>query len=122
MPSFSESVPPNPALQAQLDAQAGMIATLSQRNVDLLARVSELNMQMARQALETALDTGRQLAACTDPLQLSAVAMRGWQPLGEHVRNYQQNMMGMLAEAQAGLANAPMFAADMAQPTARKPQ
>ena len=117
MPFLAESVPPNPALQAQIDAQAGMIATLSQRHVDLLARVSELNMQMARQTLETALDTGRQLAACTDPLQLGAIAMHGWQPLGEHVRSYQQNMMGMLAEAQAGLANAPVFAA---QPTARK--
>jgi len=32
-------------------------------------------------------------------------AMRGWQPLGEHVRNYQQGLMGVTAEAQTGLGH-----------------
>jgi len=102
--------PPNPQLATQLGAQANQLATLSQRSHELLARVTDLNLQMARHFVETALDTGRQLAACTDPLQLTPTAMRGWQPLGEHVRVWQQGLMGVMAEAQTGLGHAAALA------------
>ena len=121
MLSFSDNAAPNPALQAQLDAQVEMLTTMSKQTYELVARLSELNLQMARQALDTALETGRQLAACTDPLQLSTTAAHGWQPLGEHVRNYQQNLMGTIVDAQSRLFGAPLSATGMAQITARKP-
>jgi len=113
--SFPESASPNPALRVQLDAQVDAVTTLAKRSLELLARMSELNLQMTRHALETALDTGRQLAACTDPMQLAPLAMRGWQPLGEHVRNYQQGLMGVLAEAQTGLGHAAAQVPNLAQ-------
>ena len=113
--SFSEIPAATPALRAQLDAQVGAAATLSQRSYELLARLSELNLQMARHLLETAFDTGRQLAACTDPLQFIPTAMRGWQPLGEHLRGYQQGLMGVMAEAQTGLGHATALAPAAAQ-------
>ncbi|MGF6275441.1 hypothetical protein ABIB38_003839 [Massilia sp. UYP11] len=97
-------------LAAQLGTQVGALATLSQHSHELLARVTELNLQMARHLVETALDTERQLAACTDPLQLAPTAMRGWQPLGEHVRAWQQGLMGVMAEAQTGLGHAAALA------------
>jgi len=99
----------NPVLHAQLEAQVGYLSTLSRQGYDLLARVSELNMQLAREALDDAIATGQQLAGCSDPLQLGAVALRGMQPAGEHLRNYQQQMMTALAEAQSGLGQAPPF-------------
>jgi len=108
--------PFNAQLADQLGSQANLVATLSQRSQELLARWSELNLQMARHFVETALDTGRQLAACTDPLQLAPTAMRGWQPLGEHVRAWQQGLMGVMAEAQTGLGHA---AAPAPAPTKR---
>lgn len=110
MLSFPDIPAAAPALRAQLDAQVGAIAALSQRSCALLARLSELNLQMARHIVETAFDTGRQLAACTDPLQFMPTAMRGWQPLGEHVRSYQQGLMGVTAEAQTGLGHAAALA------------
>lgn len=100
----------NPVLHAQLEAQVGYLSTLSRQGVELFARVSELNMQLAREALDDALSTGRQLAACSDPLQLGAVAIRGMQPTGEHLRNYQQQMMAALVDAQARLGQDPPFA------------
>lgn len=114
-----ENASANPALRAQFDAQAGMLATLSQRSYDLFARVSELNMQLARQTIDDVIDTGRRMAGCSDPFQLGAAAMHGWQPVGEHLRSYQQNLMGVLADAGAGLgqvaAQAPAaFAANSA--------
>jgi len=116
---YLENASANPALRARFDAQAGMLATLSQRGYDLLARVSELTMQLARQSIDDVIDTGRQMAACSDPFQASATAMHGWQPMGEHLRSYQQNLMGVLADAGAGLgqvaAQAPAaFAANSA--------
>ena len=100
---YPENANANPALRAQFDAQVGYLATLSQRSCDLVARLSELNMQLARQTIDDVIDTGRQLAACSDPFQLGATAMHGWQPVGEHLRSYQQNLMGVLADAGAGL-------------------
>ncbi|MDY0976909.1 phasin family protein [Massilia sp. CFBP9012] len=102
--------PINTQLATQLGAQANLLATLSQRSHELLARLTDLNLQMARHVVETALDTGRQLAACTDPLQVAPTAMRGWQPLGEHVRAWQQGLMGVMAEAQTGLGHAAALA------------
>jgi len=98
--------PLNVQMADQLGSQASLLATLSQRSQELVARLTDLNLQMARHVVETALDTGRQLAACTDPLQLAPTAMRGWQPLGEHVRAWQQGLMGVMAEAQTGLGHA----------------
>lgn len=113
--SLPENASPNPALRAQLEAQLGFVTTLSQRAIELLARMSELNLQITRHTLETALDTGRQLAACTDPMQLVPTAMRGWQPLGEQLRNYQHSLMGVIAEAQTGLGQAAAQAPNLAQ-------
>ena len=42
----------NPALRSQFDAQVGLLAQLSQRNCDLFERLSALNLQMARQAID----------------------------------------------------------------------
>ena len=87
----------NPALRSQFDAQVGLLAQLSQRNYDLFERLSALNLQMARQAIDDAIDTGRELAACTDPFQMSATAVHRLQPAGEHFRSYQQQLFSVLA-------------------------
>ncbi|MBQ5962852.1 phasin family protein [Massilia sp. ZL223] len=90
----------NPALRSQFDAQVGLLAQLSQRNCDLFERLSALNLQMARQAIDDAIDTGRELAACTDPFQMSATAVHRLQPAGEHFRSYQQELFNVLANTQ----------------------
>jgi phasin family protein len=90
----------NPALRSQFDAQVGLLAQLSQRNCELFERLSALNLQMARQAIDDAIDTGRELAACTDPFQMSATAVHRLQPAGEHFRSYQQELFSVLANTQ----------------------
>ena len=87
----------NPALRSQFDAQVGLLTQLSQRNCDLFERLSALNLQMARLAIDDAIDTGRELAACTDPFQMSATAVHRLQPAGEHFRSYQQQLFSVLA-------------------------
>jgi len=109
MSELPERFNTNPALHAQLEAQVGYLSTLSRQGVELFTRVSELNMQLARETLDDALATGQQLASCSDPLQLGAVAIRGMQPAGEHLRHYQQQMMAALVDAQSRLGSAPPF-------------
>lgn len=65
---------------------------------------------MARHLVETTFDSGRQLAACTDPLQYAPTALRAWQPLGEQLRAWQQGLMGVMAEAQTGIGHAAALA------------
>jgi phasin family protein len=90
----------NPALRSRFDAQVGLLAQLSQRNCDLFERLSALSLRMARQAIDDAIDTGRELAACTDPFQMSATAVHRLQPAGEHFRSYQQELFNVLAHTQ----------------------
>lgn len=90
----------NPALRSQFDAQVGLLAQLSQRSCDLFERLGALHLQMARQAIIDAIDTGRELAACTDPFQMSAAAVHRLQPAGEHFRSYQQELFSVLANTQ----------------------
>ena len=94
---FPEIPNANPALRSPFDAPVGLLAQLSQRNCDLFERLSALNLQMARQAIDDAIDTGRELAACTDPFQMSATAVHRLQPAGEHFRSYQQQLFSVLA-------------------------
>jgi hypothetical protein len=103
---------PHPALLSQLEVQAGFMGELSQRGCDLAERLSLLNLQFARQAITDALDTAQALAACSDPFQLAPTALRRLQPAGERLRDYQHQLLVLLAEVQNG------FQAQLARPAA----
>lgn len=102
--AFPDIVRDSPALRAQLDDQIRLSAQLLQRGCDLLERLSVLNLHTTRQAIDQALDSGRQLAACNDPVQMGNVAMHRLQPAGELMRNYQQQLMGICSDAQVQFA------------------
>ncbi len=93
----------DPALRSQLDAQVGHLNALSLGAVDTLLRLNHLNMQLARQLAEVGFATCRELLSCQDPAQAAAVALHGLQPSGERLRDYQQGLLGVMAEARARL-------------------
>ncbi|OON63592.1 hypothetical protein B0920_09585 [Massilia sp. KIM] len=101
---------PHPALLAQLEAQAGFMAQLSQRGCDLAGRLGLLHLQLARQAITDALDTAQALAACPDPYQLAPTALSRLQPAGERLRDYQHQLLVLLSEIQN------QFQAQLARP------
>ena len=97
----------DPALQSrlrlQLDTQAGQLQALSLGAVDTLLRLNHLNMQLARQLAEVGFATCREVLSCQDPAQAAAAALHGLQPSGERLRDYQQALFGVMAEARPGL-------------------
>lgn len=106
-PQTSAGMPDIPALQSQfrgqLDVKVGHLEALSLGAVDALQRLNHLNMQLARQLAEVGFATCREVLSCQDPAQAAAVAMHGLQPSGERLRDYQQGLLGVMAEAQARL-------------------
>jgi len=105
MPTFPND---NPALQAQLksqlDTQVDVFTQMSRHAVDAAGELGELNLRMMRTLFEDTLRFGRAMAACKDPVQMSAVAMREAQPAAEHWRSWQSELAKVLGAGGAALA------------------
>jgi phasin family protein len=94
----------NPALKSHVETQLNAITELSQKSFDVSRQVSELNMQMARQMIDAWINLGRSLLQTTDPSQMMSATVNGIQPIAEQLRNYQQQLIGLLARTQADLS------------------
>lgn len=101
MPAFPNS---NPALNAQLEAQVDLLTQMSRHATEAFGQLGELNLRMMRQMIDDSVKLGRALAACQDPFQMSAVAMREMQPATEHWRAWQSGLMQVLSAGGAALA------------------
>lgn len=93
----------NPALRSNLESQVNLMTELSQKTYDSVRKISELNMQLAQQLIEDTVNMSRSMMQCSDPYTMTSAAMSQIQPAAEHVRNYQQQLMGVLNGAQAEL-------------------
>lgn len=92
---------PNPALRSHFENQVNFFTELTQKNYDSLRKLSELNMHLAQQMIEDSMNMGRSMMSCSDPFQMTSAAMQQMQPATEHLRDYQQQLMGVLSGAQA---------------------
>ena len=101
MPTLPNS---NPALRAQLEAQVDLLTQLTRHATEALGQLGELNLRMMRQMMDDSIRLGRALAACQDPFQMGAVAMREAQPAAEHWRTWQSGLMQVLSAGGAALA------------------
>jgi len=101
MPTFPTD---NPALRAQLDTQVDLFTQMTRHAVDAAGQIGELNLRMMRQMFDDQIRFGRALAACKDPFQMGAVAMRETQPTVEHLRAWQGELMKVLGAGTAALA------------------
>jgi phasin family protein len=105
----------NPALRPQLETQLSTLTELAQKSYDMVLKLSELNLHLAQQMVEDTLNASRELMACSDPFQFTSIAMRQVQPAAEHLRSYQQQLVGVISGAQVELARA----AEAQQPALR---
>jgi phasin family protein len=94
----------NPALRGQLESQVNFLTEFTQKTYDSMRKVSELNMHLAQQMIEDTMNMGRSMMSCSDPFQMTSAAMNQLQPATEHLRSYQQQLMGVLAGVQQELA------------------
>lgn len=100
MPSYSN----RPPMRSPFDAQVHFLTELARAGVDALRRLSELNLQLARQLNDDAINVTRALVSCTNPFQLALAAASAAEPAIGHWRNYQQQLGGVLSGAGPGLA------------------
>lgn len=106
MQAFPPNSPVQPAqlaaqLETQVSAQLACFTQLSRHTFDALGQLGTLNVQALRQVLDDAMELGRALAACKDPLQFIPVTMRVAQPAAEHWRTWQNGVMRVLAASGA---------------------
>jgi phasin family protein len=91
----------NPALRSNLESQVNLMTELTQKTYDSVRKISELNMHLAQQLIEDTVNMSRSMMQCSDPFQMTSTAMNQIQPAAEHVRTWQQQLMGVLNGAQA---------------------
>lgn len=103
MPSYSN----RPPMRSPFDAQVHFLTELARAGVDALRRLSELNLQLARQLNDDAINAARALVSCPDPFQLALVAARASEPAIGHWRSYQQQLGGVLSGAGLDPARGP---------------
>jgi len=99
MPAFAN----NPAMRSHLENQVNFMTELTQKTYDSMRKLSELNMHLAQQMIEDSMNMSRSMMSCSDPFQMTSTAMNQIQPATEHLRTYQQQLMGVLAGAQVEL-------------------
>ncbi|MES2757060.1 MAG: phasin family protein [Pseudomonadota bacterium] len=91
----------NPALRSHLESQVDFMTEFTQKAYDTLRQLSDINLKLARQSIEGTLYSSRELLACTNPAQFVQTAMKQVQPANERIRTYQQQLLNVLAGAQA---------------------
>lgn len=96
----------NPALRSHFETQVNFFTELAHRSFDSARQLSELNLRLGQQLMEESFTTSRQLLSCTDPYQASTLALSRMEPVAQHLRAYQQQLMSLVAGAQAGLTQA----------------
>jgi hemerythrin-like domain-containing protein len=102
MPAFPSSFPD---LRAQVEAQVDFLSQVARHAVDTIEQLSDLNLRTARQMTGAGIRLGRALAACNDPIQMGALAMREVPPAAEGWRSWQGALMKVLAAGGATLAH-----------------
>ncbi|MEO7495197.1 MAG: phasin family protein [Massilia sp.] len=99
MPNYTD----NAAMRSQMENQSRMLNELSQKTYEAMRRVGEINMKMSQQLMEDGMNMGREMMSCGDPLQMVSAAMKQLQPVTQHLRSYQEQLMGALAGMQLDL-------------------
>ena len=99
MPSYSS----NSAMRSGLDAQVNFMTELTRRTYDSVRKLSELNLHFTQLLIQDSVSATRQVLACSDPMQMASTVASASQPAVEHLRNYQQQLAGVLTGVQVEL-------------------
>jgi phasin family protein len=92
-----------PALQQHMDAQVRLMTELTNRVVDSVQRVADLNMRFTKQYLQDLMNASKHMMSANDPVELGSAAVACCMPVSEHARDYSQQLINTLAGAQVEL-------------------
>ncbi|MEG2029149.1 MAG: phasin family protein [Janthinobacterium sp.] len=94
---FTNSI--SPALKSHLEAQLNFITELSRKMFDTAQKVSELNMRLAQDMLQEISNANNQLLTARDTGELLSLAAAQMQPGADKLRQYQQQLSHLVANA-----------------------
>lgn len=99
MPNYTD----NPAMRSQIESQSRFVNDLSQKSYEAMRKVGELNMKISQQLLEDSMNMSREMMSCADPFQIISTVMKQLQPVSQHLRTYQQELLGAISGVQVNL-------------------
>ena len=102
VPFSQQQVPP--AVKSHLDSQFSFFVDMSKRMFDGVQRISELNMQIAQNVMEEAINGSHQLMESNNPHEYLAAAVGQLQPMPDRMRSYQQKLNNIAANVQVDLS------------------
>lgn len=98
---FTQNI--TPAVKNHMDVQLSFFTDLSKKMFDTAQKVSELNLQLAQELVADITACNQQLMSAKDPSEFASVASTQIQPVTEKLRNYQQQLSNLIANANAEL-------------------
>lgn len=98
---FTQTI--TPAVKDHMDVQLSFFTDLSKKMFDTAQKVSELNLQLAQELVADMTACNQQLMSAKDPTEFASVVGTQIQPVAEKLRNYQQRLSNLIANANAEL-------------------
>ena len=104
MSSFQEQF--SAATKTMLESQLALLTSLTGKAFESVEKVMELNMNVAKAALEESTSNARQLLAAKDAQECIALTTSQVQPNAEKAASYGREVMGIVSGLQAELTKA----------------
>lgn len=98
---FTQTI--TPAVKDHMDVQLSFFTDLSKKMFDTAQKVSELNLQLAQELVADMTACNQQLMSAKDPTEFASIASTQIQPAADKLRNYQQRLSNLIANANAEL-------------------
>ena len=104
MSSFQEQF--SAATKTNIESQLALLTTLTGKAFETVEKVVELNMNVAKAALEESTSNARQLLAAKDPQEFIALSTGQVQPNAEKAASYGRDVMTIVSGLQAEVSKA----------------
>jgi phasin family protein len=104
MSSFQEQI--SAATKANFENQLALLTALTGKAFESVEKVIELNMNVAKAALEESTSNARQLLAAKDPQEFIALSASQVQPNAEKATSYGREVMTIVSGLQAEVTKA----------------
>jgi phasin family protein len=104
MSSFQEQI--SAATKANFENQLALLTALTGKAFESVEKVIELNMSVAKAALEESTSNARQLLAAKDPQEFIALSASQVQPNAEKATSYGREVMTIVSGLQAEVSKA----------------
>jgi phasin family protein len=92
------------ALKAQMNAQFSLFTQCSDKMLEGVQKINELNAQIAKTMYEDSVARAQQFLAPNEPSDKNPAPPDQAQPAAEQIRAYQQNVQNIMVETQASIA------------------